>query len=285
MMKRKPEWLRVRIQGGTETNKVKTLLRDLSLNTVCQEANCPNQMECYNRRTATFMILGRNCTRNCTFCNVTKKEPDPIDLSEPKHIGEAVKRLSLRHAVITSVTRDDLTDGGASQFSAVVSEIRKNSPNTTVELLIPDLQGNWDALSLVMASNPDILNHNIETVPSLYERVRPMANYAQSLELLKRAKALNPQVQTKSGIMLGLGETREELLNTFQDLLNNGCELLTLGQYLPPSDQHIEVTEFIHPDTFIELKKIALEMGFKNVASAPLVRSSYHADELIEKTK
>lgn len=264
-----------------ETHKVKTLLSDLKLNTVCQEANCPNQMECYNRRTATFMILGRNCTRNCTFCNVTKKEPDPVDLNEPENVGLAVKKLGLQHAVITSVTRDDLPDGGAAQFAAVVYEIRKFAPSVTVELLIPDLSGDWDALKIIMDSKPDILNHNIETVPVLYDKVRPMANYDRSLELLLKAKMLMPEGTTKSGIMLGLGETKEQLIESFKNLLAHKCEILTLGQYLQPSSAHIEVVEYVRPEMFEELKTIALEMGFTNVASSPLVRSSYHADELI----
>ena len=281
MITRKPEWLRVKIQGGQDSQKVKTLLSDLNLNTVCLEANCPNQMECYNRKTATFMILGRNCTRNCTFCNVQKQSPDPVDISEPKKIGLAVKALSLKHAVITSVTRDDLPDGGAAHFAEVVKEIRKSAPGVTIELLISDLSGNWDSLKIIMESKPDIINHNIETVPTLYSKVRPMANYKRSLELLKIAKKLMPEIRTKSGIMLGLGETNEQLISSFQDLLDHKCEILTLGQYLPPSSEHIEVKEYIHPEVFKELKDIALKMGFKNVASSPLTRSSYHADELI----
>lgn len=281
MIKRKPEWLRVKIQGGQDSQHVRNLLSDLNLNTVCQEANCPNRMECYNRRTATFMILGRNCTRNCTFCNVTKKEPDKVDSEEPKNVGLAVNKLGLKHGVITSVTRDDLPDGGAAHFAEVVKEIRKSAPGVTIELLIPDLLGKWDALKIIMDSKPDILNHNVETVPELYRTVRPMANYERSLELIKKAKALYPEVKTKSGIMLGLGETKEQLLNVFQDLLDNQCEILTLGQYLPPSASHIQVEEYVTPEFFEELRKIALEMGFRSVASSPLVRSSYHADELI----
>jgi len=281
MIKRKPEWLRVKIQGGQDSQHVRGLLSDLNLNTVCEEANCPNRMECYNRRTATFMILGRNCTRNCTFCNVTKKEPDKVDSKEPENVGLAVKKLGLKHAVITSVTRDDLSDGGAAHFAQVVNEIRKSAPNVTVELLIPDLLGKWDALEVIMNSKPDILNHNVETVPSLYSKVRPMADYKRSLELLKKAKEILPEIKTKSGIMLGLGEAKDQLIKTFQDLLDNGCEILTLGQYLPPSAAHIQVEEYVTPEFFEELRKTALEMGFRNVASAPLVRSSYHADELI----
>ena len=281
MNTRKPEWLRVKIQGGHDSQKVKTLLSDLNLNTVCMEANCPNQMECYNRKTATFMILGRNCTRNCTFCNVQKQSPDSVDIREPKKIGLAIKALALKHAVITSVTRDDLPDGGAAHFAEVVKEIRKSAPGVTIELLISDLSGNWDSLKIIMESKPDIINHNIETVPTLYSEVRPMANYERSLDLLEMAKNLMPEVKTKSGIMLGLGETNEQLISSFQDLLDHKCEILTLGQYLSPSSSHIEVKEYIHPDVFKELKNIAMEMGFKNVASSPLTRSSYHADELI----
>ena len=281
MNTRKPEWLRVKIQGGHDSQKVKTLLSDLNLNTVCMEANCPNQMECYNRKTATFMILGRNCTRNCTFCNVQKQSPDSVDIREPKKIGLAIKALTLKHAVITSVTRDDLPDGGAAHFAEVVKEIRKSAPGVTIELLISDLSGNWDSLKIIMESKPDIINHNIETVPTLYSEVRPMANYERSLDLLEMAKNLMPEVKTKSGIMLGLGETNEQLISSFQDLLDHKCEILTLGQYLSPSSSHIEVKEYIHPDVFKELKNIAMEMGFKNVASSPLTRSSYHADELI----
>ncbi len=278
---RKPEWLRVKIQGGRDSEKVKTLLSDLKLNTVCQEANCPNRMECYNRKTATFMIMGRNCTRNCRFCNVTKEHPTPLDINEPKNVAIAVSRLGLKHAVITSVTRDDLKDGGASHFAEVVTEIRKAAPGVVIELLIPDMQGNWEDLKTILGSKPDVLNHNIETVPELYSTVRPMANYKRSLELLSKSKEIAPDIKTKSGIMLGLGETKEQLIRTFQDLLDHNCELLTLGQYLPPSSDHIKVEEYVTPETFNELKKIALEMGFKNVASSPLVRSSYHADELV----
>ena len=281
MITRKPEWLRVKIQGGQDSQKVKTLLSDLNLNTVCLQANCPNQMECYNRKTATFMILGRNCTRNCTFCNVQKQSPDLIDISEPQKIGLAVKALALKHAVITSVTRDDLPDGGAKHFAEVVKEIRESAPGVTIELLISDLSGNWDSLKIIMESKPDIINHNIETVPTLYSKVRPMANYKRSLELLEMAKKLMPEIRTKSGIMLGLGETNEQLISSFQDLLDHKCEILTLGQYLPPSSEHIEVKKYIHPEVFQELKNIAMKMGFKNVASSPLTRSSYHADELI----
>lgn len=276
----KPEWLKVKLQGGKETQKVKVLLSELSLNTVCQEANCPNRMECYNKGTATFMILGRNCTRNCTFCNVTREIPDPIDLEEPEKVAEAVERLGLKHAVITSVTRDDLADQGAGHFAAVVNAIRKRTPNVVIELLIPDLQGREDLLDIVLESEPDLLNHNVETVPELYATVRPMANFERSLSVLAYAKAKKPLLKTKSGIMLGLGETDEQIEAALKALRAVDCDILTLGQYLQPSVAHIDVAEYVHPDKFEALKVLALSLGFKSVASAPLVRSSYHADEM-----
>jgi lipoic acid synthetase len=277
---RKPEWLRVPLQGGVNTSKVRKVIKDYKLNTVCLEANCPNRMECYNRKTATFMILGRNCTRNCTFCNVTKQTPDPIDLNEPERVALAVKELNLVHAVITSVTRDDLDDQGANQFAQVVKEIRKATPSTTVELLIPDMQGNTRLLDVILLSKPDVLNHNIETVPSLYTKIRPMADYKRSLSVLDYTRNHYPHIKTKSGMMLGLGETTDEVVQTMKDLFEYGCKILTLGQYLQPSDKHVEMVEYITPEAFDNYRKIALEIGFEKVASAPLVRSSYHADEL-----
>ena len=278
---RKPEWMRVKIQGNQETEKVKQLLSDLQLHTVCLEANCPNRMECYSRSTATFMLLGNNCTRNCTFCNVTKLAPTPVDTDEPKRIGVAVRRLGLKHAVITAVTRDDLADGGAAHFAEVVREIRKTSPSTTIELLISDLAGNWEALKVIVDEKPDVLNHNVETVPELYSKVRPMAEFDRSVELLRQVKMVDPRMKTKSGIMLGLGETREQLIEALKALRAAKCDFLTLGQYLPPSPQHTPLIEYVTPQTFEELKVIALELGFENVASSPLVRSSYHADEMV----
>lgn len=278
---RKPEWMRVKIQGNQETEKVKQLLSDLQLHTVCLEANCPNRMECYSRSTATFMLLGNNCTRNCTFCNVTKLAPTPVDTDEPKRIGVAVRRLGLKHAVITAVTRDDLADGGAAHFAEVVREIRKTSPSTTIELLISDLAGNWEALKVIVDEKPDVLNHNVETVPELYSKVRPMAEFERSVELLRQVKIYDPHMKTKSGIMLGLGETREQLIEALKALRAAGCDFLTLGQYLPPSPQHTPLIEYVTPETFEELKVIALGLGFENVASSPLVRSSYHADEMV----
>jgi lipoic acid synthetase len=276
----KPEWLRVKLQGGKETQKVKVLLSELSLNTVCQEANCPNQMECYNKGTATFMILGRNCTRNCTFCNVTRLAPDPVDENEPEKVAEAVAKLGLKHAVITSVTRDDLEDQGASQFAAVVRAIRKKTSNVIIELLIPDLQGRKDLLDIILRSEPDILNHNVETVPELYGKVRPMANFERSLSVLAYSKEKAPHLKTKSGIMLGLGETPEQVKVALLALRKVNCDILTLGQYLQPSPQHIDVVEYVHPNQFEAYKEMALAMGFKSVASSPLVRSSYHAEQM-----
>lgn len=276
----KPEWLKVKLQGGKETQKVNVLLSELSLNTVCQEANCPNRMECYNKGTATFMILGRNCTRNCTFCNVTREIPDAVDWAEPEKVAEAVERLGLKHAVITSVTRDDLADQGAGHFAAVVNAIRKRTPNVVIELLIPDLQGREDLLDIVLESEPDLLNHNVETVPELYATVRPMANFERSLSVLAYAKAKKPLLKTKSGIMLGLGETDEQIEAALKALRAANCDILTLGQYLQPSEAHIGVVEYVHPDKFEALKVLALSLGFKSVASAPLVRSSYHAEEM-----
>ncbi|WKY46200.1 lipoyl synthase [Eubacteriaceae bacterium ES2] len=278
--RKKPDWLKVKFQSTPEMKDVKNLISDLSLNTICLEANCPNRMECYNRKTATFMILGRNCTRNCTFCNVTKKEPDPVDGDEPRRIGEAVKKLGLRHAVITSVTRDDLPDQGALQFSEVVRAIREASPETRIELLIPDMQGCEELIDIILEENPDFFNHNIETIERLYDKVRPMASYQRSLDVIEYAKKTKPDLKTKSGLMLGLGETKTEVIEAMQDLINHGCDILTLGQYLQPSKEHLEVEAYVTPEQFAEYKEIALELGFKSVASAPLVRSSYHADEL-----
>lgn len=278
--KRKPDWLRVKIQGSSTSQDVEAMVEGLSLHTVCVEANCPNRMECFNRKTATFMILGRHCTRNCAFCNVTHSEPTPVDVDEPDKVADAVVKLGLRHAVITSVTRDDLPDGGASHFAAVVRAIRQRAPGVAVELLIPDLQGSWSALKTVMDSKPDVLNHNVETVPELYSAVRPQADFRQSVELLRQCKEMDPQIKTKSGIMLGLGETHEQIVFVLNALREAKVDLLTIGQYLQPSEAHYPVQEYVTPKAFENLKRLALEMGFEAVASSPLVRSSYHADEL-----
>lgn len=280
-IQKKPDWLRVKIQGGADARQVNSLISDLKLHTVCVEANCPNRMECYNRKTATFMILGRHCTRNCAFCNVTHASPTPVDAQEPQNVAEAVKRLGLKYAVITSVTRDDLPDGGAAHFAAVGQAIRQVNPTVRIEYLIPDLQGSLEALKTVLDSRPDVLNHNVETVPELYSAVRPQADYRQSLELLRRSKALAPSVKTKSGIMLGLGETGPQVTQVLRDLRAAGCDILTVGQYLQPSPQHYPMREYVKPEVFEALKAEALALGFETVASSPLVRSSYHADELV----
>jgi len=282
MNSRKPEWLRVRVKNGAERKEVEGILKRLSLHTVCEEALCPNLLECFGRKTATFMILGKYCTRNCTFCNVTKNTPETVDKDEPLHVAEAVRDLKLKHVVITSVTRDDLPDGGASHYAAVIGKVRELTPKVVIEVLIPDFTGSYESLKTVIDAHPDILNHNIETVPRLYSEVRPMAIYERSLELLENVKKMSTDIYTKSGIMLGLGETQEEVLEVFKDLRNVGCDLLTVGQYLAPSKQHHPVIEYIHPDIFEMYKTKALELGFRYVASGPLVRSSYMADQALK---
>ena len=277
----KPDWLKIKSYSNQSRAEVEELLEKLSLHTVCEEANCPNLIECFCNKTATFMVLGKVCTRNCTFCNVLKGACETVDPKEPFHVAHAIKELGLKHAVITSVTRDDLPDGGANHFAHVIEEIRKLTPNIVVEVLIPDFQGEHDALKKVIAAKPDILNHNIETVSRLYPDVRPMAVYNRSLKLLRDAKAIDPSILTKSGMMLGLGETREEVMETILDLKRNGCDFLTIGQYLPPSKQHHLLIEYIHPDVFEEYRMKALEAGFRHVASGPLVRSSYQAHKAL----
>lgn len=280
---RKPEWLKIKLNGEKNRTDIEEILGRLSLNTVCKEANCPNRIECYGRKTATFMILGRYCTRNCTFCNVQKNTPEPVDPDEPSNVASAVNELRLEHVVITSVTRDDLPDNGSTQFAKVTEETRKVSPTVAIELLIPDFQGNYDDLSTVVKAKPDIINHNIETVPRLYPEVRPMAIYKRSLELLKNVKLIDMNIFTKSGIMVGLGERKGELIAVFKDLREAGCDFLTIGQYIAPSKQHHPVVEYIHPDVFEEYRILATQAGFKHVASAPLVRSSYHAERMMQK--
>ena len=274
----KPEWIKVPLSQGPHFKGLKKLMREQQLHTICEEAACPNIGECWGEfRTASFLLLGDTCTRNCGFCDVTTGRPKDVDWSEPARLADAVKRLNLRHVVITSVTRDDLHDGGAGIFAMTIRALKNKDPGLGVEVLIPDFQGNWDALATVMAARPDILNHNLETVPRLYARVRPKAIYTQSLELLKRGKALSERTPTKSGLMLGLGETREELLSVFADLRAHQVDVLTLGQYLRPSLRHLPVERFVSPEEFAELKTIASGMGFRHVESGPLVRSSYHA--------
>ena len=275
---KKPEWLKKKIDSAAVT-EMEGMLRSLSLHTVCEGANCPNLCECFKNKTATFMILGDVCTRNCRFCAVCKGSPTPVDLEEPDHVATAAQRLGLLHTVVTSVTRDDLADGGAAHFAQTIAALKALIPGSTVEVLIPDFQGSRGALKTVMDAHPDILNHNIETVPRLYRAVRPMADYIRSLELLRTAKSLDGSVFTKTGIMVGLGETEDEVYAVMDDLIGAGCDILTIGQYLQPSKNHIGIAAYIHPDTFEQYKKTGLKKGFKYIASGPFVRSSYNAIE------
>ena len=276
----KPKWLRKKLPTAPAFGEVRALLKKGRLHTVCQEAKCPNLWECFSQRTATFLIMGPRCTRDCRFCSVGQGPSGPPDPQEPRRVAEAAARMGLAYVVVTSVTRDDLADGGAGFFAMTIEEIRRLLPRARVEVLIPDFQGDADAVHAVMAARPDVLNHNLETVPRLYPRVRPQAAYERSLEVLRLARQYAPSVPTKSGLMLGLGERPEEVTKTLEDLLEAGCSMLTLGQYLQPSKGHLEVAAFIHPDDFKKWKKKALAMGFSQVASGPFVRSSYHAQEL-----
>ncbi|HJV35920.1 lipoyl synthase [Geomonas sp.] len=274
---RKPAWLQKKISPSAHS-EMEGLLGELRLNTVCQQARCPNITECFKNRQATFLIMGRICTRLCSFCSVSKEAPLPVDPNEPANVAEAICRLKLSHVVITSPTRDDLPDGGASCYAATVQEIRKASPRTKVELLIPDFMGSVASLETVIAGAPDILGHNLETVPRLYH-IRLGADYRRSLDLLAAAHRLNPALKTKSGVMLGLGEEEAELLSVLEDLVATGCSYLSLGQYLAPSRQHHPVQRFVEPELFERYREIALQMGFEHVESGPYVRSSYHADQ------
>ena len=276
---RLPPWLKVKMPGGPNYLELRGLINGSGLHTVCEEAHCPNIGSCWERRTATFMILGDICTRACAYCAVTTGAPRPLDLAEPVRLAETVEKMGLKYAVITSVNRDDLQDGGAFVFSQCIQQIRKRVPDCKVEVLIPDFCGNWDALSTVIASSPDTLNHNIETVRRMFHRVRPKGDYDQSLELFSKVRDLSPKAVTKSGMMLGLGETRDEILTTMRDLRSVGCNLLTIGQYLQPSSKHIPLAKWYTPQEFNELACEANALGFLHVASGPLVRSSYHADE------
>jgi lipoic acid synthetase len=280
---RKPPWLKVRFPGGDNYIRLKRLMRDENLHTVCEEAHCPNIGECWQAGTATFMILGDTCTRACGFCAVKTGRPDVLDKLEPMRVARAVQQMSLTHAVVTSVNRDDQPDGGAEIFAQTIRWIRRLSPNTSVEVLIPDFEGNWDALATVMAAQPEILNHNTESVPRLYRRVRPKARYPRSLELLRRAKELDPGAVTKSGLMVGLGETKAELQQVFADLVDNGVDVLTIGQYLRPSAKHLPLVRYYDPEEFDQLRGDALALGFKHVESGPLVRSSYHAERQVDR--
>ena len=278
----KPEWLRVKAPQFERIGNTANLLSDLKLNTVCQEASCPNIGECFASGTATFLIMGPGCTRACPYCDInfdrSKRDLDP---TEPYRLAEAVSRLNLKHVVITSVNRDDLDDGGASQFYKCVSEVRKKSPDTTIELLIPDLCGNWQALELVLDAKPNVLNHNIETVKSLYRKVRPQGNYQRTLDLLKRTREYFPSVYTKSGFMLGLGESDDEVLNLLSDLKNHFVDIVTIGQYLSPGPKHLPVQRFVSPSKFNYFKLLGEDnLGFMQIVSSPLTRSSYHAEEI-----
>jgi len=276
---RKPDWLRVRIQQSPEIEKTKQILRNRSLASVCEEASCPNLSECFSRGTATFMIMGEICTRRCPFCDVAHGKPLPLDADEPKNLANAIQEMKLRYVVITSVDRDDLKDSGADHFLKCIEEVKRSNPDTTIEVLVPDFRGRMEiALEILSRTPPNVFNHNLETVPRLYKKVRPGADYAWSLSLLKSFKQLNPSVPTKSGLMLGLGEHLSEVRSVMSDLRKNDVDMLTLGQYLQPSRQHLKVERFILPEEFDHLADFGHSLGFKSVASGPLVRSSYHAD-------
>ena len=282
---RKPAWLKVKAPGGSTYVEVRRLMRDLRLNTVCEEAHCPNIGECWDHRAATFMILGEVCTRNCAYCAVAHGTPAPYDAEEPVRLAEAVERMALRHVVITSVDRDDLPNGGAEAFAGCVTEIRRRLPDTSVELLIPDFKGSDAALQIVVDARPDILNHNLETIERLYRIARPGGRYPRALRLLRRAKEMAPDLVTKSGIICGLGEEWDELLLAMRDLREQGVEILTLGQYLRPSGGHLPVARFYTPAEFAELHDLGMAMGFRHVESGPLVRSSYHAWEQVQRAE
>ncbi len=277
----KPDWLRVKAPQWERVGNVKAILRDLALNTVCEEASCPNIGECFNAGTATFLIMGPACTRACPYCDIDfEKKPKALDPTEPERLAQAVGRLRLNHVVITSVNRDDLPDGGASQFVRCIQAVRSTSPQTTIEVLIPDLCGNWEALEAILSAGPEVLNHNTETIPRLYRRVRPQGDYRRTLELLRRARDLAPWVYTKSGIMVGLGETDEEIQQVMQDLRAAGCDILTVGQYLQPSPKHLPVANWVTPAQFDAWKQLGESLGFLQVVASPLTRSSYHAGQV-----
>jgi lipoic acid synthetase len=277
--KRKPEWIRAKSHGDPRVQQIKDMLREHQLHTVCEEAACPNLGECFSHGTATFLIMGNICTRRCPFCDVAHGRPDPLDQNEPAHLAKTIAAMQLKHVVITSVDRDDLRDGGADHFVKCINEVRSQSPKTDIEILVPDFRGRMDvALDILTQSPPDIFNHNLETIPRLYKAARPGSDYQWSLDLIRRFQAMHPDVPTKSGLMLGLGETLEEVKQVMQDLRDHGCRMLTLGQYLQPSRHHLPVDRFVTPEEFEELGRAGKAMGFDHVASGPMVRSSYHAD-------
>ena len=274
----RPDWLKVRLPSGENYFRLKGVMRGLELHTVCEEARCPNVAECWGQGTATFMILGDTCTRSCGFCAVKTGLPTVLDREEPERVAEAVEAMGLKHAVITSVNRDELPDGGASIFAGTIEAVRRRTPDTTIEVLIPDFKGSVRSLEAIVDARPEILNHNIETVPRLYRHVRPGASFAQSVELLKRAKLLAPDMVTKTGIMLGLGESLEEVEAVMTELVEDaGVDVFTIGQYLQPTKEHLPVERYVHPDEFRALKDVGERIGFRHVESGPLVRSSYHA--------
>lgn len=277
----KPNWLRVKAPQWERVGQTKEVLRDLGLNTVCEEASCPNIGECFNAGTATFLIMGPACTRACPYCDIDfEKKPQALDPSEPERLAEAVRRMQLNHVVITSVNRDDLPDEGATQFVKCIEAVRTISPETTIEVLIPDLCGNWEALEILLQAQPDVLNHNTETVKRLYRRVRPQGDYQRSLELLKRVRELTPRIYTKSGIMVGLGETDAEVRETLVNLRAVDCDIITIGQYLQPTAKHLGVAEFVTPQQFEAWKAYGESIGFLQVVASPLTRSSYHAEQV-----
>ena len=277
---RKPDWIRVRLPAGNEIANLKQKLRENSLHTVCEEAACPNLPDCFSRGTATFMIMGDICTRRCPFCDVAHGRPLALDAEEPKNLAQTIADMKLRYVVVTSVDRDDLRDGGAGHFVECIRETRTLNPNTTIEVLVPDFRGRMDiAIELMSNCPPDVFNHNLESIPRLYKKIRPGSDYQWSLDLIKKFKAVQPDVPTKSGIMLGLGESIDEVKDVLRDLYEHNCNMITLGQYLQPSLNHLPVDRYVHPDEFLELKEFGETLGFDHVASGPMVRSSYHADE------
>jgi lipoic acid synthetase len=276
----KPAWLRRKLPSGSQYEQIRSMLGKGRLHTVCQEANCPNQFECFSSRTATFLILGAVCTRNCRFCNIENARPEPLDPDEPRRVAEAASQMNLNYVVVTSVTRDDLADGGAGHFAATIRALQEKIPSVQVEVLIPDFQGHRSSLETVLTARPDVINHNMETVRRLYPDVRPQADYDRSLELLARVAKSDLSIPAKSGIMLGLGEREEEVRQTIADVHCTGCRMLTIGQYLQPTPQHLPVIDFIPPEAFERWRQLALEIGFEKVTSGPFVRSSYHAGEM-----